>query len=33
MWTARQGHVEVAKLLLERGADYTVQDKVLYELM
>ena len=28
MWTAQEGHTEVAKLLLERGADPTIKDKV-----
>ncbi len=28
MWTAQQGHAEVAKLLLERGADSSMRDKV-----
>ena len=29
MWTAQNGHTEVAKLLLERGARVDMQDKVL----
>ena len=28
MWTAQEGHTEVAKLLLERGADITIKDQV-----
>ena len=28
LWTAQEGHAEVAKLLLERGADPTIPDKV-----
>ncbi len=30
MWTAQEGHTEVAKLLLERGADPIAKDKVIY---
>ncbi len=29
MWTAQKGHTEVAKLLLERGADPITKVKVL----
>ena len=28
MWTAQEGRTEVARLLLERGADFTIADKV-----
>ena len=28
MWTAHEGHTEVAKLLLEKGAEMDMQDEV-----
>ena len=28
MWTASEGHIEIAKLLLERGAVIKTHDKV-----
>lgn len=28
MWTAQEGHAHITKLLLDRGAKSTIQDKV-----